>query len=130
MVDYSSDVIKYVESNGGKSEVTAAEVAEAVGCSSDTVYRHWGKADVEAESDDGGGVIEDTDAEDRAQDDHGQDVQLDTDTEDDEPEDVELEDDDDSKSYECGNCGHDVEYLQKNCGECGKKMLWSQMEGA
>lgn len=143
MASYKSDVIDYVENAGGRANVSAGEVAETVGCSKDTVYRHWTEV---PELIDGDGDDEPVDrTTDRETDEagpHGDgDGDGDGDLEqgdlesegDDDPEDSDgddLEPDDEpAKEYECGNCGSTLEYLQKHCDDCGQKPVWSAIDG-
>lgn len=144
-MSYKDAVIDYVEQNGGKNSVTAPEVAAAVGCSEDTVYRHWGKAaaadaatevdrTTDVETDEAGPYDDDpegSDGEEGTADLTSDDVagvEEEDDPDDDDPEDMEL-DDDEAKTYECGECDADLDYLQKQC-ECGARPAWSAIEGA
>jgi len=133
---HRENILEYVESNGGVESVTGTEVAEAVGCTTDTVYRHWHDAestDTEPEPDtepdagevddpddepaevDAGDVVEQDDDPDDDPDDHAEPFE-DEDTEvDGDPDagelDDDLADDDGGKEYNCGNCGREVDYL-------------------
>lgn len=145
MASYKADIIDYVEQHGGRANCTASEVADACGCSEDTVYRHWTDApelvDDAGNSDTGatGETSEETETE----------IETETETETaeieqgdleaEETEEIETEEEDDaeeiepddteSKTYECGNCGAELEYLQKHCDDCGQQPVWSAIEG-
>lgn len=152
MASKADQVREYVRENGGRDSVTGSEVADAVGCTTDTVYRAWqdvpAVVDGEEESGDLDGEPEEVEEpEESADPDAGdldppeeepdEEVEEESDDLDGENRDVDddLADDGESKEYACGNCGHGLDYLGgedrdgggKKCPECGERLFWSKV---
>lgn len=127
---YKHAVIEYKENNPA---ATGSEVAEAIGCSTDTVYRHWDAADPGAEQQpDDDHAEEELEGNSRSPDSNqteteGTESSTDSQTQSEDRKEAEF-DDSEAKEYTCGECDGDLDYLQKEC-DCGAQPAWSAIEG-